>query len=329
MSAAGLERQRAPLVPVSRLRVECPVCGKRDNCALSEDRRVAYCRRVRSDRPGSDGGWTHFIDPSVVPPPPQRRPSHIEAVARAPVGRLDGVYSTLLRGHLELSDRHRDALRARGLSDAEINRNGYASTPDARRGQEIAEALSAYDLRGVPGFTRRGGRWGMVGTPPGLLIPYRDERGRIRALQHRPDVTPEDGGKYRWLSSRHCSSGAPLHFAYRHLLATAREVTITEGALKADVTSFFLGSPVVAAAGVTQFGQRFAVVLKAACPALRTVFVAFDLDFRRNEAVKGALFRLLSELEREGFDARLRAWPPGLGKGIDDCLLAVAGGRVA
>jgi hypothetical protein len=325
-------KTHSPLVSIHRLKIKCPVCGKKDNCAVSDDRRRAFCRRVRSDKPGR-GGWTHILsdDPHGDMRIQHTSPPKREQADRAPVEHRDAVYSTLIRKHLTLSCGHKQKLLARGLPEGEIERNGYTSTPDERRAVEIAEVLSIYGLEGVPGFYRKNGS-GRMAVRPGYFVPYRNERGQIQAMQYRLDE-PLDGGKtkYLWLSSRDCSSGAPVHCAYWHLLRDAREVTITEGALKADIAAYFLQAPVLAIAGVSCFGADFAPNLKAKYPKLETAYLAFDADFQHNDGVKESLFRLADELQAAGLRAQVRAWPARMGKGIDDFLLTVSKseGRVA
>ena len=95
----------------------------------------------------------------------------------------------------------------------------------------------------------------MVRCRPGYFVPYRDERGRIQALQVRLDSPLTGKAKYLWLSSAGrdggASSGAPVHHAQHHLLADAEEVTVTEGALKADVIGFLTQAPVIGVTAAT------------------------------------------------------------------------------
>lgn len=247
------------------------------------------------------------------------------------------IFDALLRLHLGLSEVHRQKLRDRGLDDVEIGRGGYASTPASRPERErVASALAPYleAFGGCPGFYRDGGRWAMVYRPPGFFVPYRDEMGRVVGLQSRADELG-GGGKYIWLSSnpededergrvKHPggqSSGTPVHFAGRHLLDDASEVVVTEGALKADIIAHLLGAPVVAAAGVYNFGEGFAARLSGACPRLRRVALAFDSDWRSNLNIRRALEKMRAELAGAGFDVRLRVWDPTY-KGLDDFLAA-------
>jgi len=316
----------------------CPVCGKPDWCSLSPDGAIAICMRQPSAHETHNGGYLHQLTSPTVAP--ARRPAAPPAPPPAPAtqfraeaAHVDAIYRALLREQLRLSDAHREKLLARGLAPAEIAARGYASTPGREEAAQLTETLAHLDLRGVPGFYRERGQWRMVNAAPGYFVPYRDERGRVAAMQYRLDE-PLNGGqtKYLWFSSpperypEGTSSGAPVHVSRPELLPEAREVTLTEGALKADVASFFLKAPVIAAAGVTLFGRHIGDRLRHLAPQLHTVYVAFDLDWKSNEAVKRALFRVLEELERARFAARLRAWPPHMGKGIDDYLLTAARG---
>jgi hypothetical protein len=60
-----MNTERSPLVSIHRLKIKCPICGQRDNCAVSDDHRVAFCRRVLSDRPGR-GGCLHMLSGAPV-----------------------------------------------------------------------------------------------------------------------------------------------------------------------------------------------------------------------------------------------------------------------
>lgn len=237
------------------------------------------------------------------------------------------VLSRLVCQELSLRLEHRAALLRRGLGPAEITRNRYASAPatEADR-QRAADSLAPYlDALGggVPGFYRERGRWRMVYRPPGFFIPVRDELGHIQALSQRVDE-PRDGGKYIWLSSADreggASSGAPPHFAGRQSLYAAPEVTVTEGALKADVAAHLSTAPVIGVAG-THATRGLAERLRAGFPLLRRVLVAYDRDMMEKPAVLEATLRLSAQLEAEGFSVKVRTWA-GPGKGIDDHLLA-------
>src|SRR5262249_17277093 len=145
-----------------------------------------------------------------------RRPWKTAVKPVADIGFRHQVYGRLLgdlNAKVGLLDEHRDDLRRRGLSDQVIDRNGYASLTDAA--VELATGLNQEHgdrLINVSGFTFIPG-WGRRATLAvkelqGLLIPVRDHKGRIQALQIR---TGEEGRKYIWLSSPSARSGSPAH----------------------------------------------------------------------------------------------------------------------
>ena len=151
---------RATFVRVSRKR-PCEICHKPDNCNVSADGRIAYCRRVRGDKQGRDGGWVHILTHDSPPPkitPP--RPSSEPIAERAGVDHLDAIYSTLIRKHLVLSEDHKQQLLKRGLAVADIEHAGYRSMPTLAYADAVARALGEFDLRGVPGFYRCNGSAG-------------------------------------------------------------------------------------------------------------------------------------------------------------------------
>lgn len=318
----------------------CPVCATCDKaCSFTDDGALAICSRVKSDRRarGCITAWLHILKHTERPAPIAKfveRSINLPASVLAPIEHRDGIYATLLRWHLPLSTEHRAKLYARGFSDREIEERGYTSTPQHGQAEEITAALSTYGLAGVPGFYRNGDRWQMRRVPRGMFVPYRDARVRIQALQYRPDE-PGDFGKYRWFSTNPeltddagrqlypfgTSSGAPVHHAYHHLLAETEEVTVTEGALKADLCAFFTQAPVIGIAGVSNFGADFATHLRAVAPRLHTVVVAYDMDLLVKVEVLRALESLTTQLQRAGFRVRVRTWPPQW-KGLDDYLLA-------
>jgi len=329
-------RDRSPLVPVIKTKRKCPVCDHKTWCSVTSDGALCFCMRVAagSFKQARNGAFIHRL---IDSPPPSFHAAQIRRVdatvtdsTRADADRIVAVYADLLRLHLVLSEEHRQQLRARGLDDISIEVNGYVSTPPPLFAANVARALAReHDLRGVPGFYRNRDAWRMVSSGAGFFVPVRGVDGRIQGLQIRRD---EGNPKYIWFSSKDraggASSGSPVHFAKPYLLKTATEVAITEGALKADIAAHIMNAPVIAAAGVSNFGADFAASLKEQFPKLQTIYTAFDMDFRRNEAVRRALFRLVAQLERARFTVRVRTWPPQW-KGIDDYLLAVSQREVA
>ena len=320
---------RAPLVPIYRLKIKCPICGKPDNCSIREDRTAVFCRRVQSDRPGHNG-WTHILSDISPPQRPIKRPqpATIKEVPLASIERRDAVFEALLYKQLILAKEHKTKSLMRGLDAAEIQCNGYASLPPPAFASSLARSLAAqYELKGVPGFYLDGGEWqlNVRNGDAGMFIPVRDPIGHIQALLIRRDDATDGRGKYIWLSSKGrpkgASSGAPVHFAKPYKLHSASEVVITEGALKADVVAYLTSSPVVGIAGVSTFSSDFASHLRETFPNLRRVSIAYDRDLLEKEEVYSALMRLTTQLERACFQVRIRTWPPPA-KGYDDYLLS-------
>jgi DNA primase len=275
--------------------------------------------RVESDKRTRNGGYLHALS---EPLPIQTFRPATPAVERASVAHVHAVYGSLLRSHLVLAEEHRERLRSRGLSDAEIECNGYRSTPTDAYSSNFARFLSPHGLKGVPGFYRDGS-WKMVNAGKGFLIPVRDSRLRIRGFQVRRD---EGTPKYVWLSSngriQGSSPGSPVHFSHPERIREQKTAVITEGALKADVISSLLNCGVIAFGGVN-FPNGFGSKLKKVFPEIKGVSIAFDSDFRENEAVNRALFRLLGELRLAGIHSSVLTWNPEY-KGMDDYLLRKA-----
>jgi hypothetical protein len=264
-----------------------------------------------------------------------RKPVKAPAKLLADIGFRHQVYDRLLadlRAHGGLLDDHRDDLRRRGLTDQVINRNGYASLTDAAA--EIATRLRnelGERLLTVPGFTFVPG-WGQraslaVKELRGLLIPIRDHKGRIQALQIR---TGEDGRKYIWLSGPQARSGSPAHVPlggrfpdlniYREQdLVGWKSPRITEGGLKADVaTALDRTTVTIGFASVTTWASVLPILQEMGA---KTVRVAIDSDWKSKPPVAAHRGRLAGDLHEAGFKIVMEDWPETY-KGIDDLLKA-------
>jgi hypothetical protein len=317
----------------------CAVCGKPDFCLYTDQldqctRSIDYSRFIKTKYGESGPLHLHRRDGITAIPPRSevidkgKGVGDSDSLPLAGIEVRDGVYSSLIRQYLKRKPEHTKALHERGLDDTEIDRLGIVSTPSKDESQAIAHALSVrFDLGGVPGFFRDGDEWKLGGMWPGYFIPYRDERGRIQALSYRRHgwKKSDEVGKYIWLSSKDkpsgVGSGAPLHWSRPHLIPSVQELVVTEGGLKADVCSFFLNRPFVAAAGVTNFGSDFGENIKRRFPHLERIILAMDSDWRTNAAVRLSLSNLRRKIEDAGLEWRVRSWPAEF-KGLDDYLLA-------
>lgn len=318
---------RSRLVSVHRLRIKCPVCGHKDNCAVNDD--GTYCRRVRSDHQGKDGGWWHSNNEAQARPRPV--PRVVETPKPAPVDKFkcDLIYQAFLRS-LTLFTPHREDLTRRRLNELAIARGKFKSTPTEDEAARIVKMLSEdCDLSNVPGFYKDSSGWRMVKVPSGFFIPVLDRQGLIQGLQIRRDCLrhPKDN-RYQWFSSRGyplgTSSGAPVHIQNPERITATGRCIITEGALKAFVAAQRLSPDeggLIALAGVSTFRENFGEQLKRAWPNLHTISIAFDADWQAKREVKCQLRRLIQSLKLARFDSiSILSWEHE--KGLDDYLLA-------
>jgi len=246
------------------------------------------------------------------------------------------VHDTLaeLLNMLTLSDYHRRKLRVRGLTDAQIGKLGYKSTPRMSDCKLITDKLLALGLtvQGVPGFYERSdGAWTMCGGSwaNGFLIPYRTIDGLIGGFQIRLDVPlknkndppDKEGAKYIWLSSASKHMGvppnSPVHFVGN---PNAETVYITEGALKADVAHTLSGRTFAAIAGANNTGKLDALFRILAANGTKRIIEAEDMDKMSNENVAKGAARIIAIAEQNGFECRSLTWSTH--KGIDDWLLS-------
>jgi DNA primase len=237
---------------------------------------------------------------------------------------LDRVYRVLLTA-LPLAPSHRQALRQRGLADAEMLRRQYRTFPLAGRAalaKHLVAQLGVDLCAQVPGFylaARDGQRWWSLAGAAGLLIPVRSLDGHIVALKVRAD-DPGDGPKYTTISS--AKHGGPSPGAQVHgplYSGQGDTVRLTEGELKSDIATVLSGLLTISIPGVALWRQGLPVL--QALPPQR-VLVAFDADWRTNLHVAQALGQVVAALVGAGYTVEVENWAPPLGKGIDDVLAA-------
>jgi hypothetical protein len=157
------------------------------------------------------------------------------------------------------------------------------------------------------------------------MIPVRDRSGRIQGIQIRSDAATGDR-RYRWLSSpQHepwtagASSGAPVRVAGRSYWAAGWPLWITEGPLKADVTSYYIRHTVLGIPGVNLWGAALPTIL-AFHPNQVVIGFDEDLDPATREAVARHVRGLTQELRNRRVRVLEARWTQG--KGVDDALTA-------
>ncbi len=301
----------------------CMKCGARGNSVTLYARIAGLDNRTAAERLRNACGI------SLSTPRP-REPE----VTTAPLHTRHDVYFDMLQ-MMTLSPAHTNNLLLRGLSAGRIQENLYRSMPPFSRRRQIAAELSKhYDLRGVPGFYWKEGRWELYGKE-GILIPYLDRNGYIQGCQIRLEHPDNPKRRFRWLSSNPeyqtadgslCYPMGTAASSWVHVTGdTLRDCAfITEGGLKGDIASWFLEDALfVCVPGVSSLGHLKRTLL--GLPHLRRCMICFDMDMLSNQNVWGALRNLLELIERMGLPCQIASWTEY--KGIDDALLMASLGN--
>ena len=251
-------------------------------------------------------------------PKPQKR-IQPQAKPECPITDVDtrhATYSALL-DKLTLAADHKENLLGRGLTEDDIIRLGYRTTPVVGM-TAIADKLQSEGmyLAGVPGFYRNeSGTWTFIHEERGILIPMRDRKGRIQGLQIRRDKVKKR--KFRWVSSTERPDGCPAE-GWTHLAGPVRPMLVlTEGPMKADVIHALTGLTVLAVPGVNSLTQLETTLSDLRAEGVAEIKTAFDMDFATNYHVQNGYNNLLSLLGNMGFQFGTYLWDPRY-KGLDD-----------
>lgn len=226
---------------------------------------------------------------------------------------------------LKLNRCHFENLERRGLSFNHIHQFMYRSIPtDNVFRREVLEKLaSKHNLLGIPGFyiDEKGDVQMYVKKCGGIFIPICNSEGYIQGLQMRLDVEENSSDKkFRWFSSKHFKDGTGAK-PWIHIVGdtTATEICLTEGAMKADITSVLSnGHLFMAVPGVNAIGYLPEVIRNL---GVTKVYEAFDMDKRSKPQVKQALIALKNSLDEIGVECQSCSWNPKY-KGLDDYFLA-------
>jgi hypothetical protein len=335
---------------VSRKRT-CLICGKPDWCSYTLDAKISFCARIitNADRVSRTGWGVFYHEKSLfgdapLPCPAKPPPKKVEL---APIEIRDFVYRKLIAlSPATESDEIINGptgLRSRKILDFE----NYGSLPQKQKDrQNIAKIIRSSICRQFPDYvrTKKSAPGGLPGfwlnkkgqvqiwrekdsSCPMLLIPYRDEVGRIQACQIRfMGQLADNSLRYLWLStpekSGGASSGAPIHFARFKNENSETPFLITEGALKAATVQFFKSDfNILAVGGVNCQAQEIIQGTR-----FHPLFLAFDGDGVENLFVARAIFKLIKLRLRDSkkfqYQPRIKimTWERNV-KGIDDALL--------
>ena len=261
-------------------------------------------------------------DSKVYPLPSQPDPQTQERTPRA-LEERNAVYSEML-SFLTLSEKHRENLLERGLSDERIRQNGYKSMPETPEQRRLLAKLVGhrYELLGIPGFYTRYGQWTAAG-PNGFLIPVRNKDGLIQGMKIRLDDSTEPNRKYRWFSSRgRGMANGTRSCSWIHVTGdrTRKKAFLTEGPLKGDVASFLANDALFICTG----GVNAIKGLKETIQALgvREIVEAMDMDQMTNPQVRDAILVMRREVRKiPGIQYSKYSWNP-VYKGVDDYFLS-------
>lgn len=335
---------------------DCPLCGdQRGKMFLQTEENVYRCNicgvgggmldlYARAQGLGSNSEAYRDIceqllygDDFTIQGPPR------QAAAKAPPPQAERADNTVLHHTytallqlLPLSAVHREKLRARGLTDAQIDALAYRSTPKPDACVQLTEALSRRGcaIQGVPGFYKdKQNRWTMnfKKRTSGILIPARDVAGRIQGMQIRLDVPIKDRGadpdktgtKYIWFSSSAynmgITSGSPAHLVGDPY---ARKVYVTEGFLKADVAHCLSQRTFAAIAGINNQKALEGLLSMLRDNGTEVIVEATDMDKFSNPAVHKGMHNLLCLARSKGMQTLSMTWNPNF-KGIDDWALSL------
>ncbi len=333
----------------------CRVCRKPDWCGYTTDEQTSICMRVSNGSKGTarnGGNIFHHNRLFLVASLRTARKQAPPPIEIAPIEVRDAVYQELIRMspavkyYSQLIDGP-CGLLSRGLGETEIE--NYGALPRTQKERAgLAHTLNKFLKGRFPEYAVRSTHAAIIGVPgfwqdelgnlqlwnrdynmPLLVIPYRDDQGRIQACQlhlHRNDLRTGEK-KYRWLACpfpfRGASSGSPIHFTFKRAdLPPGKTIIITEGALKSDVlVSLRPKARVIATSGVS---SSHAEIIEAA--RAYNALIAFDADYKTNPAVARQLARLIAAREQDiaahqlPTSTRIVTWQRY--KGIDDAVLA-------
>ena len=287
----------------------CVLCDARGNSVTLYARVMGLSNR-EAFQELEEGG-------NVYPMPKQPDSQYTEAAPRKLSERSE-VYTTMLN-LLTLSERHKENLIGRGLSEERIEQNQYRSMPETEKGRRLLADLlrsCGCDLSGIPGFRTRYGEWTLAG-PSGFLIPVRNKEGLIQGVKIRLDDEADPGRKYRWLSSRDMPNGT-RSYSWIHVTGNtaSRRAYLTEGPLKGDVASFLDNDALfVCIGGVNALHGLKETVLDL---GITELVEAMDMDQTTNPHVRNAILSIHKEVGHlPNIKYSKYVWSPAY-KGVDD-----------
>lgn len=317
------------------LKQNCPICnGARTDCRENTKSGLIHCRY---DAIGTPAGWRFVgedsigfnmwivndgreLDSFLWETQRQQLAAERERRLAAEAERLAQSLSVderdrnirKIHAQIGLSSRHRQNLRDRGLTPAQIDAGKYFSIAPWQEVTGINPRLAGVDL------------WGsklLIGQS-GFACPVWDVQGRIVGWQTRFDDA-SDGGKYKWATSRSSKrpNGGTAHLpngelplgCYRPLDGVkVTSIGLAEGFLKPYITAQKRGQVVIGAAGGNFAGspQQLQADLRILSAELntKTVDLYADAGAIVNKAVMGHYQRTIGLVSGWGYTVRVAWW---------------------
>ena len=315
------------------LKGNCPICsGARRDCRENTHASLIHCRHDVGTVPGFRfvGTDAHGFNMWAVDDGTRRDDADWEtqrqqkAAERERRLRSDAFHFAALlsveerdhnirkiHGQLGLTTRHRQNLRSRRLSDAEIDAGNFFSIDPWCSVLGINPQLAGVDLYGKH----------LTIGQPGFACPIWDEKRRIIGWQTRFDDAKSN--KYRWPTSRSLKrpNGPTAHLQNGELPLTCcrpvsgvklKSIGLAEGFLKPYVAAQKLGQIVIGAAGGNLAGspQQLKAYLDALSLELATTTVDLypDAGALTNKTVMGHYERTIKLLQSWGYTVRVAWW---------------------
>ena len=315
-------------------RGDCPVCnGLRKDCRQNTETNLVHCRSIDANSPdwifrGEDawgfGMWAYAADAEAWTQEKheewqweqeakkqkrerierERNQRSLSAIER------DREIRKIL-SQLDLSDRHRQQLKVRGLTNEQIKLGFYRSVSQWQKLDTPVDDK----LAGV----RAGGR-SLVNPDSGILCPMPNEQGQLVSWQLRQDNNPDN--KYIWAASERNRENRPTSKTkeFSELpLGTWQQpnnkgsntgiVGLTEGTgIKPYIASCMLDIPVIGASG-GNFASS-SKTLKAALGKLKpsSVILYPDAGAVCNPNVVRQYQKLFDLLQEWGYEAQVAWW---------------------
>lgn len=330
----------------------CPCCasrhgGRRATLNLNYEKNVFNCIRCHFSGKPEDlvAYYTGWEKQSVTERVERGELGNVEMVAAeseevaesvvrdlAPLSRRNEVYLAMCE-KLELSDNHRAQLIQRGLTEEEIAKRGYKSTPVFVSRRVIPQHLENMGLvlNNIPGFGLNSqGNWELAKTVSGFFVPGRNANHLVQGFQIRADHPCYSIPKYGYFSSRRMSGGAACgtwpHWAGPNMTKWTSnkkfDVFLTEGWLKGDICNFKTGENFLCVPGVSALKKLFPALESFRNKGfLRDVYIAYDMDAYENQDVAKQLIGLLYRLRELGYNVSILQWDREF-KGLDDYLIS-------